>query len=491
MLTMLKNEFNTTTTTNGALAYKSTESKVLDLFSQGGAFRKRDDQDVKSLFSKAFNENPLLALKTLFYLRDIREGQGERRFFRTALKHLALHKPDAVEKNLHLIPTYGRWDDLLMFLETSLKDQVVALIKAQLAKDLMAKNPSLMAKWLPSENTSSPQTQKYARILSRALGLTPREYRKTLSLLRGKLDIVETKITEKRYEDIDYSKLPSRAGLILRGAFFRNDEDRYRAFLDSLTKGEVKVNAGALYPNDIVGKILNTTQRHFGWRSTPQVTPSDIALFEGMWKNLPDFIGEKQEDSLVMADVSGSMSGTPMEVSIALAMYIAERNKGAFHNHFMTFSARPQLVEIEGSNIVEKVNNISQADWGYNTNIESALQTILDVAVANNLPSNEVVKKLYIISDMQFDTATRGTRVNIFKDMEAKFNSYGYEFPNIVFWNVDAHSNTPMKMNDQGVQLVSGFSPSILTQLLNADGKTPYDLMLDVIESERYEAVTV
>lgn len=345
---------------------------------------------------------------------------------------------------------------------------------------------SLIGKWLPSLNASSYQTKKYAKIIQESLGISPKRYRKMLSALRKEINLVETKLTEKNYEAIDYSKLPSKAGMKYRQAFYRNDEMRYQAFLDSLSKGETKVNAGVLYPNDIVGKIL-------GGRSwcRPSISAQDIKLFEGQWNNLPNFIGEKSENSLVMADVSGSMSGTPLNVSIALAMYIAERNKGVFKDHFMTFSTRPSLVKITGSNIVEKVNNISRAEWSISTNIEKALQTILDVAVKNRLSDDEVVKKLYIISDMQFNQCARGADVHIFKSLKKDFERKGYTFPNIVFWNVNAHGNTPMTMNEQGVTLVSGFSPSILTQLLNADGKTPYDFMLEVINSERYSEVTV
>lgn len=482
MLNHLENHFNQTQTTNGALAYKSTKSAVLDLFSQGGAMRQRSDNEIVQLFSKAYAEDATLAMKTLFYLRDITQGQGERRFFRLALRHLAVHNKASLVNNLNLIPLYGRWDDMWELLETGVKADVVALVKRQLRADKKAERPSLLAKWMPSENASSYKTKKYAKIFRTALNGTPRQYRKMLSELRAKLNLVETKLTEGRYFDISYDKLPSKAGMIYRGAFFRNDEERYKAFLDSLSKGEVKVNAKTLYPNDIVGKILN--QRWYG------VSEQDAKLFEGQWNNLPDFIGENHEESIVMADVSGSMSGTPMDVSVSLAMYIAERNKGTYHNHFLTFSARPQLVKIQGSNIVEKVNNIHRADWGMNTNIESALQTILNVAVENGLSNDEVIKKIYIVSDMQFDSATRGGRANIFGDMKKKFANYGYDFPNIVFWNVNASSNTPATMNQHGVQLVSGFSPSILTQLLNADGKTPYDFMLEVINSERYQEVT-
>ena len=489
MLNELNNHFNETTTENGALAYKTTQSAVLDLFSQGGAMRNRSDSDIVSLFSKAYAENAELAMKTLFYLRDIREGQGERKFFRLSLQHLAVHNKESLVKNLHLIPAFGRWDDLWVLLETPVKADVVSMVKAQLLADKKAENPSLLAKWMPSENASSMKTKKYGAILRKGLGGTPKEYRKLLSKLRAKLNLVESKLTEGRYADIAYDKLPSRAGMIYRGAFFRNDEERYTAFLDSLSKGEVKVNAGTLYPNDIVGKIMRSS----GWGGT---SPSDVKLFEGQWSNLPKFIGDNKEESIVMADVSGSMSGVPMEVSIALAMYIAERNEGAYKDHFMTFSSKPQLVKIQGSNIVEKVNNIRRAEWGMNTDIEKALQTLLNVAVKNNLPNEEVIKKIYIISDMQFDEATSTgswydlkPRENIFGNMKEKFEANGYDFPNIVFWNVRAVENTPMTMNNDGVQLVSGYSPSIMTQLLNADGKTPYDFMLDVIMADRYKEV--
>ena len=488
MLNHLNNHFNDTTTANGAKAFKSTQSKVLDLFSQGGAMRNATDNDITSLFSKAFAEDSVLAMKTLFYLRDIKQGQGERRFFKLVLKHLAVHNKNSLVKNLHLIPQFGRWDDMWVLLDTGVKNDVAKLVLAQLLEDSDSDNPSLLAKWMPSENASSQTTKRYAKILRHSFGTTPKKYRKLLSTLRAKIELVETKLTEKNYGDIDYSKLPSKAGMQYRTAFFRNDADRYTTFLDSLSKGEVKVNAGTLYPNDIVGKILDANDS-WSWNRKP-LTEQDIKLFEGQWTNLPDFIGDKQENSLVMADVSGSMRGTPLNVSIALAMYIAERNKGAYHNHFMTFSTRPELVKIQGSNIVDKVNNISRANWDMSTNIQSALRTILNVAVQNGLSNDEVVKKLYIISDMQFDRCVKNSSNTVFKNLQSEFNSHGYDFPNIVFWNVNAYGNSPVTMNEQGVQLVSGFSPSILTQLLNNDGKTPYDFMLDVINSERYSEVT-
>lgn len=484
MLKQLANHLNETATTNGAVAYRSTQSAVLDLFSQGGAMRERSDADIVSLFSKAFAEDPALAMKTLFYLRDIRQGQGERKFFRLALKHLAKHHPASLEKNLHLIPEFGRWDDLWVLLDTGVKKSVIQLVSYQLKLDKHNDTPSLLGKWMPSANTSSHVTKGYARILIQAFGTSPKKYRQLLTELRKRIAIVETKMTEGRYEDIAYDKLPSKAGMQYRGAFFRNDEERYRAFLNSLSAGEVKVNSGTLYPNDIVGKILDSSDYY----SRPVMSPEDIQLFEGQWQNLPNFIGDNKEESIVMADVSGSMYGTPLNVSIALAMYIAERNEGGFHNHFMTFSNKPQLVKIEGADIVEKVANIEKAEWGMNTNIEKALKTLLVVALENGISKEDMVKKIYIISDMQFDQAIRGG--NIFGNMANEYAEAGYALPNVVFWNVNAYGNSPMTMNEHGVQLVSGFSPSILAQLLNSDGKTPYEFMLDVIDSPRYQEVT-
>lgn len=489
MLNELNNHFNETTTTNGAFAYNSTKSAVLDLFSIGGAMRNRSDEDVTTLFSKAYAENPTLALKVLFYLRDIKFGQGERRFFKLSLKHLALHNKESLIKNLHLIAEFGRWDDLWILLDTDVRVNVANLVKAQLTADKNAEYPSLLAKWMPSENASSYTTKKYARIFIQHFGTTPKKYRKLLSGLRKKINVLETKLTEKNYEDIDYSKLPARAGMIYRGAFFRNDEARYTSFLDSLSKGEVKINAGTLYPNDIVGKILSNHVSS-GWSRKKEATEQEIKLFEGQWNNLTDFIGDRQEESIVMADVSGSMSGTPMAVSIALAMYISERNKGLYKDHFLTFSEKPQLVKVQGSNIVEKVQNLHNAEWGMSTNIERAFRTILDVAVKNNLPNEQVVKKIYVISDMQFNSCVYGASSNIFDNLRESFELHGYDFPNIVFWNVNAYDNTPMTMNELGVQLVSGYSPSIMSQLLGTVGVTPYEFMMQVIETDRYAEIS-
>lgn len=494
MLNYFKEDSNEGRTVNGAFAYNSTKSYVLDLFAMGGAFRNRTDEEVAQLFSKAFGENPLLAMKTLFYIRDITEGQGERRFFRVVLKHLALHNPNAIRKNIHLVPEFGRWDDLWVLLETSLKPDVVKLVRKQLIKDRRSEHPSLLAKWLPSENASSYKTKKYAKIFRKAYGATPKQYRKLLSTLRERINIVERKMSDNDWHTIDYPKLPARAGLIYRNAFIRHDESGYREYLDGLTNGTKKVNAKTLYPYDIVRESLRGYDGVNVWGSyyDKSATAEEIQLLDAQWNALPDFIGENSENSIAVVDTSGSMSGTPMEVAISLGIYLAERNKGVFHNHFFTFSDFPKLKEIVGSNIVEKVRNLSDSDWGGSTNVEAVFRKILNVAVKNNLPQEEMIGKVYIISDMQFNSCTRGASVHIFEQLAEDFAEHGYKLPELVFWNVNAFaSNVPFTMNEQGVQLVSGFSPSIFKQLLGANGKTPYELMIEVVDSDRYKEVTV
>lgn len=489
MLEYLKNEFNETTTTNNAKAFISTKSYVLDLFSKGGAMRSSSDSEIVNLFSDAFNENSTLSLKTLFYLRDIRGGQGERRFFKLCLKRLAETNKTSLIKNLHLISEFGRWDDLLILLDTPAKNEVVELIKKQLDNDLLTDKPSLLAKWLPSINASSNETIRLAKILIKSLNLTPRKYRKMLVELRKKINIVETHISNKDYISIDYSKIPSKASMKYREAFYRNDSIRYKDFLDNLSEGVVKINSSTLYPNDIVGKILEEDYHYYGMKN---ISKMETMLFEGMWNNLPNMFEDVYEDSLVMADVSGSMYGKPIGVSIGLAMYIAERNKGVFHNNFMTFSSNPSLVEIKGENIVEKVCRMIQADWGMTTDINKALEKIAKTAYKNGVKQEDMVKRLYIISDMQFDEAVNDysnrNKTN-FEKAKLVYENLGYELPEIVFWNVNAHSNSPVTMNELGVKLVSGYSPFIIKNILKSESLTPYEFMLETINSDRYKDI--
>jgi Domain of unknown function (DUF2828) len=485
MLNYLKEETNYAYTENGALSRATTGSSLLDFFAQAGAMRKRSEQDIINAFTEAFSEDKLLALKALFYFRDIREGQGERRLFRVIAKYLANFHTDVMEKNLHLIPEYGRWDDLYVFFGTKLEDKVGQLIKEQFEKDIKSEYPSLLGKWLKSENTSSQESRVLAKMTRKILGLSPRQYRKALTSLRKKIDIVEAKMSANEWNEIKFEHVPSQAMLKYRNAFNRHEPKRYQEYLISLSKGETKVNTKTLYPYQLVNKV------GIGYLRFKNLSIEEEQLLNEMWNNLPDYIGNKKENSIAVVDTSGSMYGTPLEVAISLGLYMAERNKGKFHNHFITFSERPQLQEIKGVTFCEKVRNMAKADWGMSTNIESVFNLILNTAIKHNLPQEEMIKKIYIISDMEFNYCVDGGNdKTLFENIREKYNRYGYELPKLVFWNVDARNKQfPVTMNDTGVQLVSGFSPTLFEQVMS--GKEAYDLMLDTLNSPRYDAITI
>lgn len=479
MLNQLKNATNVTYTENGARAFQTTKSPLLDFFALGGAVRTRSDLDKIKMFTRAYGENPEFAMKALFYFRDVRGGQGERDIFRTVIRYMATHHADALKKNLHLIPFYGRWDDLYALFGSLVEVEVGDLIKKQFAEDMATPYPSLLGKWLKSENATSPKTKRLGLKTRQILGLSERQYQKSLTSLRKKINVLECLMAEKRWGEISYDKIPSQAGLRYRKAFFRNDEDRYQSFLDSLRKGEAKVNAAALFPYEISSQVDDYPQ-------------SDDAILNGLWSNLPDYFDGKEENSIAIVDVSGSMHGLPMDVATSLGMYIAERNWGPYHNHFITFSERPELVELQGSTFCEKIRNMRRANWDMNTNLRAVFDLILKTAIQNSLPAKDMIKKLYIISDMEFDAADASNKKTLYRKMKAKFEEKGYVLPTVVFWNVNARNDQfPITTDDAGTVVVSGCSPSILKNLLKKESFNPYELMLDVLNDERYLPITV
>lgn len=491
MLNELKRELNYTTTENGAITHKTSNSYVLDYFAQGSALRNRNEQEIIKMFGKSFFEDQLLTMKILFYSRDVRGGQGERDTFRTIIKHLAKCESDVLEKNIHLIPEFGRWDDLYALFDTKLEDKAIELIRKQLANDIISNSPSLLAKWLKSENTSSKESRRLGNITRKKLGMTPKQYRKILSELRKRIDIVEEKISKKKYEDIDYSKIPANASLKYRQAFYRNDEERYTNYLDSLTRGEVKVNSKTLYPYQLVAKAMDYPSNE------------EIKLLNAMWDSLPDYIRDNNDNAIAVVDTSGSMDGTPIQVAISLGLYLAEKNKGAFKNHFITFADNPELIEVMGGNFYEKVKNISRANWGMSTNIEATFDLILNTAMKNRLKQEELPSKIFIISDMEFNQIEGGgyygwnRRVQrddkvLFSKIRDKFESNGYKMPSLVFWNVDSRNdNIPMTMDENEVQLVSGANPILFETLLNNEFIGAYEIMMKEIGKERYNCITV
>jgi hypothetical protein len=469
MLEELKKEFNKTETLNGDLAFKSTISKLLDFFSSCGAMRKTSNEKVINSFLLAFNEDKDLALKCLFYARDRISGLGERRLFRIIINYMADAYPDILTKNLPYIAEFGRFDDLLILLNTKVEESVISLIKEQLNKDLKSDKPSLLGKWLPSENTSSKETKLQAKYLRKKLGLAPTQYRKTLSALRKKINVLERLISAKEWSSIEYEKIPSKAGLNYRKAFFKHDQERYSNFLDGVSKGEKKINSKTLYPYELYDKCKGNDK-----------------TIEEMWKALPNYVNKK-ENAIVVADVSGSMSGRPMSVSVSLALYFAERNKGKFANHFITFSNKPELVEIIGNSLYEKIKLIEKSNWNSNTDLIKVFDLILHTAVKNNVPQEELPKRIYIISDMQFDFCINIDKTSLMFIKES-FQEKGYTLPEVVFWNVNDHGNKPITTNDKGVQLVSGFSTVVFEQVVS--GLSAYELMIKILKNEKYSKIS-
>ena len=497
LLNGMKQATNFTLTENGGITHKTTNSDLLDMFAMGAAMRNRSDADVILMFKKAFEENAELAMKMLFYIRDIRGGQGERRFFRVIIRWAADNKEirESIRKNIQYIPEFGRWDDLYALEGTALEKDMFAFMKRQLALDLECKTPSLLAKWMKSENASSAETKRLAEKTRRYMSMSHKEYRKMLSIMRARINVLEVLMSANRWDEIEFDKIPSKAGLIYKNAFARRDiiKAKYEAFAKDETK---KVNAATLYPYEVVEKAINLMGGYYSWnRSTVALDNVDRLMINKYWDNLTDYFNGAKLDALCMIDTSGSMSGTPINVATALGMYCAEKNQGPWHNHYISFSSRPQLIETAGVDFCDKVQRIVATNLCENTNIEAAFDMVLNTAVRTGA---QLPEYMIVISDMEFDSATgNGWRRNgtmcaanaetVMETIERKFNAAGYRMPKLIYWNVDARQNNIPMIGNHYVSYVSGFSPSIFTSILT--GKTGWDLMMDAIGGERYACI--
>lgn len=485
MLELLKKEANQTVTENGAVTYATAGSDCLDLFATIGALRRESDEEIIGRFLRAYVENPNLAMKLLFFTRDVRGGLGERRVFRIMLRWLASYDSASVAKNIPFIAEYGRFDDLLTLLGTACEKAALEYIKGRISVDLESLENggqvSLLAKWLPSVNTSNSDAVKMAKRIARFLGMTDADYRKALTRLRAQIRIIENNLRERDYT-FEYANQPAKAMYKYRKAFLRNDGERYTAFLEQVASHGVRMHTGTLTPYDIVAPFFKT-----------QVWDMERRGIDVTWNAQENFTNG--ENALVVVDGSGSMySGAdplPAAVALSLGVYFAERNQGLFRNHFITFSQNPQLVEIKGCDILEKLQYCYNFNECANTNIQKVFELILRTAVKNGVPQEELPATLYIISDMEFDCCIKDASLANFEHAKRRFAKYGYSLPRVVFWNVASRNRQqPVTQNEQGVALVSGCNPRIFS-LLAAGALTPYACMMQVLGGERYAKIAV
>ena len=496
----MKTAANYTLTENGAVTHKSTMDGLMDLFAMGAAYRSRTDEDVIMLFKNAFDADPVYALKCLFYIRDVRGGQGERRFFRVATKWLASYNADAMRRNLIHVPEFGRWDDLFVFIGTPLETDALNIVKHQLALDVQCKTPSLLAKWMPSENTSSTKTRKTAAKVRAFVGMTPKQYRKTLSVLRARINVLERLMSEGRWDEIEFDKIPSKAGLKYKNAFARHDIERMKrnpevkTYADFAKDTTTKVNAKDLYPYEVVDKA--TRCFHASMDNT------DRLMVNKFWDNLADYFNGKSLNALAVVDTSGSMTWSggaakPINVAISLGMYCAERAKGPFAGHYVSFASRPQLIEVNGVDFVDKVRRIYNANLCDNTNIEATFDMLLTTALQNGCSQSDLPENILILSDMEFDAGTghgwgygrqSWNPQTLMESIREKWARHGYRLPHLIYWNLQARQdNIPEKLGCGLVSYVSGMSPSIFETILS--GKSGYELMMEVLNKDRYSVI--
>ena len=504
MKNMIDDIYNVSITENGAVGYKTTNQPLLDMNFKVSSYRSKDEDEIINDFRAAFSIDPVLAMQWLFYIRDCREGVGERRLFRVIIKWLAKNCPSVVFAVIPFIPFYGRFDDLLELIEDVppiIKEEVLSLIKEQLADDIdnyLAGKPfSLLAKWLPSPNASSKETKHKAIIIRKYLGLSEKKYRKILTSLRKKLNVVEVKMSANEWDKIDYETVPSKANLIYGPAFIRNDEERRVKYLEQVLSGKKEIHSSVLFPHKIVSKYRNYCVEN--------------DTLEALWKSLPNLV-DKNSNTIVVADGSGSMRSRvdpksktcALDVADALAIYFAERASGQFKDKYITFSENPQLVDLsKGKSLKDKLDIAEEYSEIANTNIEAVFDLILNTAIENNMPQSELPQNILIISDMEFDRCAYYNKPfrnaygqerylverpskKLFEVISERYKNAGYKMPRLIFWNVASRTNTiPLKENELGVALISGFSTN-LVKMVMSEKNDPYECLLETLNSPRY-----
>ena len=494
-LANLKRNANYTRTLNGAKTYGSTGDACLDFFAVAGGMRYRRPMDQIALFERAYIETPELAMKLLFHLRDIRQGMGERKLFRTLMRHVARTWPESARKNAQYIAEFGRWDDLMCLLGTPAQREAVQAIKLHLAEDEAAlkrreagdadAHISLLAKWLPSDNTSSLRTRKTAKRLMQALGMEQREYRRIVTALRARIGLTERQLTARKPEKVNYEAVPAQAMLKYRNAFERRDGERFDEYLTSVCLGEKRIHTEALFPYEVLRPFFKG-----GYWS--RIDPNGMDALEALWDHLPGAIGSANAISVV--DTSGSMYCSlgplkPALISQAMGLYCAERCEGVFHNHLITFESTPHLVEIHGATLRDKLKYIGSLPWGGSTNLEAVFDLILNTAVESHAKQAELPQVLYIFSDMEFNCAVRDADKTVYENARERFEAAGYRMPAVVFHNVNSwQMQTPVTAHTRGTALTSGASTHALGHKFDGN-VTPMDHMLRVLNGERYAMI--
>ena len=495
-LEQLKKEASYCRTMNGALAYSTTGDACLDFFAVAGGMRYRKPADQIALFERAYIETPDLAMKLLFHLRDIRGGMGERQLFRTLMQHVAKTWPQSAMRNVAYIAEFGRWDDLLCLLNTPAQKEVIQVIREQLDKDLKALERreqgevsapiSLLAKWLPSANTSSHRTRKVAAKLIRLLGMREREYRETLTKLRRNIGLTERYLTNQHADKICYEAVPGRAMLKYREAFARQDAWRFGEYLAQVKAGKKSMHADTLFPYEILRPFFTDDDWYVDREEV-----KGIETLEALWNSLSAETGN--QNALSVIDTSGSMYWTrapkPALISQAMGLYCAERCKGLFHNVFLTFESTPHLMEIHGETLQDKLRYIQNAPVGGSTNLEAVFDLILRTAVSSGAKQEEMPDVLYIFSDMEFNVAVSNPNETVYENAARKFREAGYQLPAVVFHNVNSwQMQAPVRAHTRGAALTSGASVSSLKEKFDGN-VTPMSHMLRVLNSKRYEAI--
>jgi hypothetical protein len=449
-------------TENGMLARQSTANANVDLFFAIGASRGKD---IVPQFVSALVENREWALRIAQWARDVRGGAGERQIFRDIVAYLEVNDIEGARALMAKIPEIGRWDDLFSF--NTLRGEAFALI-AQALKN----GNGLCAKWMPRQGADAVALRNF-------LGFSPKRYRKTLVTLTK---VVEQQMCAREWSSINFEHVPSLASARYKKAFSRNAPEQFGAYVEKLNSGEAKVNASAVYPYDVLKGV-----------EADVYNSNELNHVVAQWNALPNYVGDASV--LPLVDVSGSMtclvggnkSLTCMDVAVSLGLYLADKNQGVFKDVFLTFSADPELLHLQG-NVVQKMHQMKRSEWGMNTDLVKAIKKILQTAVEGRVPQADMPRMLLVLSDMQFD-ADQMLDMSAYEVIGREYQNAGYEMPAVVFWNLNANDNVPVCFDQSGVAMVSGFSPVIMKAVLgaNIEELSPMKIMLDAVMVSRYD----